>query len=440
MPEETTPTEDTERMRDATGTERESATDAEENYQEKKRAADADRTQANVDAAKKAEAEKDVANSKLNRKALEALNGKEFTDSEWQKFQDAIKNVSDAGPVDVDDPSTAGSDANANNIQRAAAAENAANLPPNITEPLNRASNSIAEGGNAESFKDLSSGDRTKIQDSQNKIEAAAKDLADAIKKGDKARIKDALERISKEKKAISDILENNKAQKQKTEATEGGRDGWAWKKALAGLGKLLAALAPLGLALVALQMVADSMTGCYQYNGEDKKKIGCPSDSNHQEYCSCGQISKIYYQPTDKKTVCVSGQEIMNYPFCCGSQITDPTVPLCTDPTGSLIPGDSGYVYYGYEKYSAADVFTNGLKAAIKALEDALSQLFSILKWVAIGIGILIVLFIAFKLFSGFFQKKENEHGEYSEPPNQQYYNNQLPPNQQQYNNKLSH
>lgn len=414
------PTEDAETMKEATGSERVVADIAEKEYSEAKAAADIDRNSKSEAIERAKQVEKNKANSALNRKALESLNGKPFTDTEWAPFEKAINEVNESNPVDIDDPSNAGSDANIDSVQNAARIEINSNLPSDVKNSLDRSANSTAEAVSADSLKELSSADKSKLKDSQNKIESAGKDFGEAIKEGNRDGIKDALEKISKEKKNIEDIMENSTELKNKTES-EGGRDSWNWKKVLTGLGKLLKVLAPFGLVLLALKLISDSISGCYQYTGEQKRKIGCPSDSKNQQYCSCGEISKIYYQPTDKKNVCISGQTIMNYPFCCGSQYASPIYPLCSDPTSGTAGKDS-YVYYGYEQYSISDVIANSIKVAIEAVENVLSQLFSILKWVAIGIGILIVVFIAFKLFSGFFNKKENqERIEYVQYPSNQ-------------------
>jgi hypothetical protein len=406
--EEEHPTEDAETMRDATGTERVEAEKAQQNYENARAEADASQSAAAKTEAKNKETAKNEANAKLNRASLESLNGgKKFTDAEWDKLKNTLDDILGVEPIDTDNVSQTSVD-NA----RTTASKIPKDLSPDVRDSLNKATKSMAEVISDKTLKELSSSDQAKIKDSQSKIEQAANDLADGINKGDIPKIRDALETISKEKKNCNDILENNKNLKEKATA-EGGRNGWEWTKAFSILGKLLTALAPLGLVLLGLKMIGDSLTGCYKYDGTTKTKIGCPSDINHQEYCSCGVISKMYYQPTDKNTACGSGQlDIMKYPFCCGSQITNPTIPLCSDPKDlSKAPGDNGYVYYGYEQVSASDVLAHGVQTVIDALKDAFGELFKILKWVAIGIGILFVIFIGFKLFSGFFNKKENDH-----------------------------
>lgn len=398
-------TEDAEKIKNATGPELEKAQDAEKNYIEAKRIVDNERTEQNEKAFQEAQLKKENANLQLIEKTLEALNDNEpISEQDLKSFKDTINDINEIGSIDI-----SVADINIDNIKNVAKIIKENNLSNNILNSFKKLCNNIATSYSPDSLKELSSNDKIKLKDSQNIIESSAKNLNDGLENNDINKIKESLEKISNERKNSENILENSNELKQKTLA-DGGENSWNVKKIIASLSSLLLVFATFGgIALLALKIIADTLSGCYQYNGLNKKKLGCPESEENTEYCSCGEISKIYYQPTDKKDVCISGQNIMNYPFCCNSQITDPTIPLCTDPLSKSI-GSDGFIYYSYEKHTIEDIIANGIENVIDYIKQPIDLIFTILKWFIIGISVLIGIFIAFKLFSVLLKKKEND------------------------------
>lgn len=157
------------------------------------------------------------------------------------------------------------------------------------------------------------------------------------------------------------------------------------------------------------LSWLADSMTGCYKYTGDDggvkiDDILGCKKKPDATK-CNCGN-AKPDTNTIDKLQELCKSSEQKGYPWCCGDvNGTTPSglnIPTC----GGGTPGDDRVVYYAFHKYTPAVILAglpNTIVETAKGLGNAGTAIFNqIIKW--IGLALIILVGIAILYFIGQF------------------------------------
>ena len=319
----------------------------------------------------------------LNKKILEKMSKGDLTQTDFNNFKKVLDKLTGMKTFDFENPTVT----DGQNILDASKSTVDPTIDSAVKTTIKGGTDAVSEDAN----KELSSDQKTRANDIDNRTTQAGRDISDAETSGDAKKAADALKELGKTKKEMDDLLEENGKLKEKIKAKSGDK-GWnAYKlfKWLAGLGALLSPY-------LLLKLYADAETGCYKYDGKSQSKLTCPTDKDHPEWCSCGDENNISYQP-DKPTKCNKGEALNNYPFCCSG--INPNLPLCSDPINGAQPGDDGYVYYAFVRVEPGDVLKKVVDSALDALGKGVSTIWNIIKWVAIALAIIFVLFIAIKL-----------------------------------------
>jgi len=329
------------------------------------------------------------ASENLSNKILERMSTEPIPATDFNIFRDAMNFISSLNPFNFDNPT-------------AADGQNLLNtLNQKSTPVVDNALNTTIRGGidaiNRNASENSSPEQNSRARDIDSQTNKTAQKISDAQKTQDAQTAADALRDLAETKKKMDDLLEENNKLKEKIKA-KSGEKGWTSYKLLKWLSGLAALIgAGVGVGYLLLKLYADAETGCYKFDGITQLKLPCPTDRDHQEWCSCGDEDNIIYQP-NKPTKCGTDEPLYNYPFCCGGINPKPYTPLCSDPTGGLKPGEKGYIYYGFVLVEPGDVLKKLVDSALDAFDSALSSIWNIIKWISIAIGIIFVLFIAIK------------------------------------------
>lgn len=181
---------------------------------------------------------------------------------------------------------------------------------------------------------------------------------------------------------------------KTKADAKDGSGRLWKILKALAYVGAAVGAGVGIYLALKA---ASDALTGCYIYsnNQKDGVKVSCP-DENDIDFCRCQDVDSITDDSVGKKKFCEDTTNSTNstnskYPFCCNPPNLN---SICKgDP---ISKPNEPWVYYRFQKITPWDLFANGINSIANLLKQVGGLDFgSIIKWILIGLGIIVFIFI---------------------------------------------
>jgi hypothetical protein len=338
----------------------------------------------------KAQAE---ANSKLNRKAFETTSKKEFKDTEWDRFSEFVDKMRELPPIDYENPTP-------ENVSTLYDLYNKSKtISPEINEAATNTTVNLAETTTTNTINNnTTSSEKNELKDAQDEVSTNSRKLKDLFDKGDQSPqgIKDVTEAIVEVQNSLNELkkkIENNPKLREKL-ISEGSIDYIIKFTFYAGL----SGIAIFGFYMIG-KMYADAMSGCYQYNGTNQRKIPKPNDNNNPQWCSCGPAGDTKYQPTQPDTVC-SDDKFSNYPFCANG-INPSEYPLCSPILGDKKPGEDGYIYYGYTIKTPSDLIPdliNDVKKGLEELTSGLSNiLISILKWGGISLGVLLLIYIIY-------------------------------------------
>lgn len=338
----------------------------------------------------KAQAE---ANSVLSEKAFETFSKKEFKDTEWKEFSDFVDKMRELPPIDYENPTP-------ENVSTLYDLYNKSKtISPEINEAAINTTVNLAETATTNTINNnTTSSEKNELKDAQDEVNNNSRKLKDLFDKGDQSPqgIKDVTDAIVEVQISLNELekkIENNPKLREKL-ISEGSLDYIIKFTYYAGLG----GLSILGFYIIG-KMYADAMSGCYQYNGTNQRKIPKPNDNNNPQWCSCGPAGDTKYQPVTPDTVC-SDDKFSNYPFCANG-INPAEYPLCSPILGDKKPGEDGYIYYGYTIKTPFDLIPDLINDGKKALEDLIGGLgdilMSILKWGGISLGVLLLLYIIY-------------------------------------------
>ncbi len=330
----------------------------------------------------------------LSRKILEGISKEPMSDSDFNTFKNVLEKLTGMKTFDFERPT----DTDGQNVLDASKYT----VDPKIDSAVKKTMNGSTDAVSNDVNKELTSDQKNRANDLDNRNANAAKKILDAEKANDKQKASDALEELGKTKKEMNDLLEENEKLKEKIKAKSGDK-GWNAYKLFKWLFGLVALLSPYLL----LKLYADAETGCYKYDAKSQTKLSCPTDKDHPEWCSCGNKEHLFYQP-DKAKECNENEALHNYPFCCGG--INPNLPLCSDPINGAQPGDDGYIYYAFVRVEPGDVFKKAVDSALVAFEKAISSIWNIIKWIIIVIVIIFVIFIVIKFTLMIIDSRKNK------------------------------
>lgn len=224
--------------------------------------------------------------------------------------------------------------------------------------------------------------------------------------------------------KAVADKLSEMKNEVEKTSKDIEKKEPGLKDK----LGPILYTLmiigAMFGSIYALLAIFANGLSGCYVYykigSGDLKstKLEGCSDwynkDTNRQ-YCSCYGSGGNDVKPGTifDKSICKDSDDVnCPYPYCIGKNQCKTDQLICTYPgdIGRTLqctdvgPDENGYVYYGFELYTASTLLSKGIAAIandFQGIFDALTGFLKNLpKYLLIGAGVFFLMFILYIIF----------------------------------------
>lgn len=338
-------------------------------------------------------------NSKLNRKVFETVADKEFTDAEWRQVSDFLNKMRDIPAIDYENPTQA------DVITLYDIYDQNKRISPGIADAATKAVTNLGETTTSNIINEnTTSTEKNELKDLQDQVSTLSKILKELLENRDQSP-----QGINETTQAVKDLqnsvnnLEEKITQNEKLNEKLKSKGGVDYVKRFVYFAAL-GGLAFLGF-YISGKMYADYMSGCYQYNGTNERKIPKPNDNNHPEWCSCGPPGNTQYQPITPDKFCPNQNQcpnnvLCNYPFCANG-INPTEYPLCSDILGDKKPNEDGYIYYGYKIKTPFDLVGDLLNDAKKALEEfekgIKEILMSVLKWGGIAIGVLLLLYIIY-------------------------------------------
>lgn len=337
----------------------------------------------------------DTMSENLNKMIPE---GTEVTPDEIKNGMKELDNFGESAELDQPGAAKRLSDA----VDKAAKGPNAEalNKMKTMTEGFAKKMGEMMENKMSEMDKDVVEQYKSQIKELQDRVESLKEkmDKGETPTDNDIKNMKDAADsaaKTAKESKAA-----------EKAGAEDGKRAGK--KVSMMGVLKLLLAFGGLFGLFFGLSWLADQITGCYKYTGDDggvkiDDDLGC-KDKPDATKCNCGNVNGINTQE-GLEALCQNNATQHGYPWCCSnSDGTTPTGP--TYPTCGGTPGDDGAVYYAFHKYTPASILAqlpNTLVNAAKGLGNIGTALLNqIIKW--IGLALIILVSIAILYFAGQF------------------------------------
>ena len=257
----------------------------------------------------------------------------------------------------------------------------ASKLPPDLQKVITDIGQKVSE-------VKLSGENIKEIKDANTKMTAAAADLQKATTP---AEIEAAQEKVAKAASAMDQVLE--KSGLKNPEIAKNGTRGWEILKTLYKFKGMIAIFGTLVGTLIYFKLVADSLTGCYQYTGSISKKILCDKsvlNEDIQGTCGCTSVldERIATCTTDdekKMVYCLSG---------CNSGVK---LPTCTTSQGTPIS-----ILYTFKIFTIADaaaaVIQNIVNNVGAATDAALLQTLKTVGIVAGGIVALVIVLAILK------------------------------------------